>query len=237
MVDLVYILGKGSPWQNNEILYSLRSVELYLKNFRNVFIIGDKPKFFNDNVTEVPYKDIYANKNRNIMCKILRACNDERISHDFILFNDDYFLIEEIDAENYPYYYSTDLITASNYYINSYQKCIQSTLKMLTEKRMQNLYFDVHRPIIYNRYRFRKMVKAFDWEIPYGPVVKSLYCNYNNIPGVKIKDNKINYPYRADAILKAINGEHMFSIGDKSLNNHMKAYLMNKFPKKSKFEL
>ena len=39
-MDVVYILGKGSVWKDNEIRYSLRSIEKHLTGFDRVFIVG-----------------------------------------------------------------------------------------------------------------------------------------------------------------------------------------------------
>ena len=50
MIDVVYILGDGSKWGNNEIKYSLRSLEKYGKNIRDVYICGNKPYFVNNKI-------------------------------------------------------------------------------------------------------------------------------------------------------------------------------------------
>lgn len=237
MIDVVYIFGKGSPWQNNELRYSLRSVEKNLRNYRNVFLIGAKPDFIGPEVTEVPYKDIYANKQRNIMSKILRACNDDRISQEFILFNDDYFLLQPTESPNYPYYFDKDLNTKSKEYANAYKNCIDETIQALQRRVKPTQHFDLHKPIVYNKLKFKAMVGAYDWNVRYGYIVKSMYCNHNNIAGVQLADNKINYQYRAELIEQINKGQPMFSIGDKAINQAMKAYIMKQFPDRSKFEL
>ena len=53
-VDLVYPLNKlCSHWRNQELRYSLRSVEKFVKNYRNIYIIGDKPKYLNGEVAHI----------------------------------------------------------------------------------------------------------------------------------------------------------------------------------------
>jgi len=47
-MDIVYVLGSGSEWDDNEIRFSLRSVEKYLTGVGNVYIIGKKPNFLKD---------------------------------------------------------------------------------------------------------------------------------------------------------------------------------------------
>ena len=44
-MDVVYILGTGSTSNDNEIRYSLRSIEKYLIGFNVVYIVGECPKF------------------------------------------------------------------------------------------------------------------------------------------------------------------------------------------------
>ena len=141
-LDLVYILGRGSNWQNNELRYSLRSVEKFVTGIRNVFIIGEKPSFINDQVIHIPYKDVYTNKARNIMAKILRACNDSRMTKNFMLWNDDYFAIQPFSAIDYPYYFKCDLhhsvrINKSfNYYV-TYCKSKQLFFPSLLKKEQK----------------------------------------------------------------------------------------------------
>jgi hypothetical protein len=44
-LDLVYTLGTGSQWQNNEIRFSIRSIIKNLTGYRNIYIIGETPNF------------------------------------------------------------------------------------------------------------------------------------------------------------------------------------------------
>lgn len=235
--DIIYILGNGSISGNFEIKYSLRSIEQHLKEYRNVFIIGTKPYFLNDKAIEVPFKDSYANKARNIMAKILRAANDTRITNEFLLFNDDYFLLQDVLAPNYPYYYKGTLQHAVEVNIGEYSKHCQSTLDALIEKKCDTKNFDAHYPIIYNKRNFIKMVENFNWNKPFGNVVKSTYCNWLEVEGIFKEDCKISHPYGTPAI-KALNeGRIIFSTGEKGLNNAMKKYLQELFPDKSSFEI
>ncbi len=236
MIDLVYILSKGSVWNDNEIRYSLRSAEKYLKNFRKVFIVGYKPEFLNENVIEIPFKDIYSNKARNIMVKIYRAASDARITKDFILFNDDYFLLKDTDAPTYPNYYNNDLKKTLDRQHNSYKHYVNETLKVLEITGHPTLHFDLHKPIIYNKIKFRKMANEYNWNVPRGYIVKSMYCNHFNLPGVQVQDHKINHPCRVEILQKVNADQPMFSIADKGLTKVMKKYLQALYPEKSKFE-
>lgn len=236
MVDVVYIVAKGSRWNDNEIRYSLRSVEKFLKNYRKVFIIGHKPDFLNENVIHIPFKDLYTNKSRNIMAKIHRAASDARITGNFILFNDDYFLLQETDAPTYPNYYNVDLKKVSERQYNAYKHYVDATVKVLQSHEKPILNFDLHKPIVYNKVKFRKMVAFYNWNVPHGYIVKSMYCNHYGFPAVQSDDHKLNYPYKIDLLKKLNDGKAMFSISDKALAHSMMAYIRNLYPEKSKYE-
>jgi len=239
MVDLVYILSDESRWLDNEIKYSLRSAEKYLKRFRKVFIIGQKPLFFNDLVIEIPFKDIYGNKARNIQSKISRAAGDYRITNNFILFNDDYFLLKDADAMEYPFYFKNTLpqaldANAGNY---EYHSHIRYTMNALSFFDLPMLNFDSHYPILYNKAKVKKVVNKYIWNNPFGLIFKSTYCNTLGIVGEFKEDCKINHPHVYDNWKNVTKGLDMFSIGDRCLNKSMEQYLFHLFPKKSKYEV
>ena len=56
-MDILYVIGKGSEWNNNELRFSLRSIAKYGKNIDRVFIVGYKPDFVSDEVTFIPCDD------------------------------------------------------------------------------------------------------------------------------------------------------------------------------------
>lgn len=236
-MDLVYILGKGSNWQDNELKYSLRSVEKHVKDIHNIYLIGQKPNFLNDNIIHVPHNDIFTNKARNIMAKVHRACIDKRISNDFMFWNDDYFAIENFSAKNYPYYYKCDLEHTCMINQGEYRNHCEATMKHLRAHGLPILNFDTHYPIIYNRVKMRKMIENYDWNVQYGFILRSMYCNFYKIQGEFKLDCKGNTQLPAPHIPIQHKGKHFFSVGDNALNFAMKNYLEKLFPNKSYWEL
>jgi hypothetical protein len=57
--NLLYILGSGSKWQNNEIRYSIRSAEKYVGNLGRVFIVGEFPKFLSRKNKKITYIEVH----------------------------------------------------------------------------------------------------------------------------------------------------------------------------------
>lgn len=238
MIDVVYILGKESRWADTEIKYSVRSVEKYLTGYRKIWLIGQKPMFFNEEINEIPYQDIYGNKARNIMAKILRAANDTRITKKFILFNDDYFLLKPCHAEEYPYLYKNTLPEAlernrTNY---DFYKHLQSTIDALGQHGLPMLNFDSHYPIVYDAHKVKRVIEKYNWNVSHGYVFKSLYCNTIGITGEHREDCKINHPHVFSNWPNVTKGLEMFSIGDRCINKSMEQYLHYLYPHPSRYE-
>lgn len=236
------MLGKESKWGDREIKYSVRSVEKYLQNYGKIFIIGEKPHFFNDQIIHIPFNDIYGNKARNIMCKINRSASDKRVSNKFMLFNDDYFLLKQTDAPTYPYYYKNTLKEALEKNINNYEftQHLRSTQGVLSLAGHTLNNFDSHYPIIYSKVGVKKVIEQYNWNIPFGYIFKSLYCNTLKIKGEFKPDCKIDHPHVFDSYKNVIKDWDMFSIGDGCLRGNVKSLeqlMFSLYPNKSKYEL
>src|ERR1017187_9385955 len=103
-IDIVIPLKSGSDFRNLELKFSLRSIEKYLLNYRNIYVLSSNfPPFLNqDKVFCIKYDDLGNNKEQRIMNKFLFACSIPELSETFIASNDDYFLIKPIDALAIP---------------------------------------------------------------------------------------------------------------------------------------
>jgi len=189
MIDLVYCIGKGSRWQNNEIRFSLRSAQTHLKNFRNVWVIGDLPPFL-QNVNHIPAKDDQTIHEENVRRKLLKACNHPEISDTFLFLNDDHFILADSDATEYPYLYNSTIREAiKNRGMDNHGVRFQNTLKALEAKLLPTKNFELHFPIRFEKDKFKEILG----ELPpkhLGYKLRSLYCNTLNIEGKEIKDCK-----------------------------------------------
>ena len=155
-MDILYILGTGSSWNNNEIKYSLRSIAKYGKNIDKVVIVGEKPKFVNDSVICIPCGDVMDKKHKNILNKIITAANSGLISDHFLISSDDHFYVKETDFDLLPVYYKSEIIKGSNK--NEYKKSLLETKNFLINHDIStyqtnphcNTHFDVN---VYNKYK------------------------------------------------------------------------------------
>lgn len=105
MIDILYIIGTGSIWQNNELRYSLRTIERYGENVGRIFIVGYKPDFISDEVTFIPCDDPYNWPHQNILHKVVHAIENSDIGPHFLVSSDDHFYIKPTDFANLPVYY------------------------------------------------------------------------------------------------------------------------------------
>ena len=240
MIDIVCPLGSGSLAHNMELKYSLRSLEKYGQNVGNVFLIGECPKWIK-NVIHIPCGEHGTHHERNIMEKFRIACNDERVGENFLKWNDDYFLLDKIDCENYPYYSMKgksliDGVNARMKY-DGYAMSLDNSRKHLEAKGFPSLHYDIHCPIIYNKKLFLEYVCDIDWTIPQGYTLKSLYGNQiqnvNKQPFIELKINKISSLIEIKLKTK---GRHIFSISDAALGYPMKMFLEMTYPQKSRYE-
>lgn len=241
MIDVVYILGDGSTWDNNEIRYSLRSLCDNLENYGNVFIVGNKPDFidFGEGCYHIHHVDNMGyTKERRIMEKVKFACSIPEISDSFLFMNDDIFFSNRIDAPTMPTYYKGTLIASAKRRSNDrYRRALLNCHDSLLLMGYDALNYDTHAPIIYNKEAFIEIMSQFDWKAARdGFVVKSAYANVMQVGGLYQPDCKIDSPMLYSRIKDKVDNRDFFNIGDLGLNDHMIAFLADKYPDKSAWE-
>lgn len=231
-IDLVYILGNGSKWYDNEIRFSLRSAERYFK-YRHIFVIGEKPSWM-QGVIYIKAEDSERNKLMNARNKYLVACNDERVSEDFVLMNDDFFFLREVETiENYSRGTLQEMIekhpTKGGYYYESLQK----TRDRLKQIGIENpIDFEVHAPIIFNKKKLIEIIK-FVGEEPYS--LRSCYGNITGMEPKKVMDYKA--ASMAEFSYQTKDEREFLSTSDGLVHHdEFKMWIERKFKNPSKFE-
>lgn len=222
-MDILYILGTGTTWENNEIRYSLRSAEKNIRDLGRVFIAGEYPDFLQEAIY-IPANDPYGQKWRNAYYKISEACRDERLSEEFLLMNDDFFIFKEITAENYPYYYKGPL--------PSFRR--KNWGRFLPQNKTA-LDYGVHRPFRYEKRKFLNLAKIEIWWDSFP--LRSFYGNYYKVGGVKCQDinlTPLSDEKKLDEALKSRTDMAIFSETAKSAA--FRRWINKKFPDKSRFE-
>lgn len=238
MTDVVYILGSGSKWDNNEIRYSLRSVEKHLKGIGSLFIVGFDPGFLKGHI-HIRMADIHGeNANRNILEKTLAACKDERVSNTFYASSDDIFLLKDFQASTFPRYHRNDLMSTIKKMktTSGYRITLSNTHTVLSQKKLPTINFNIHAPFLYDKKKFPDVVSQYPMDVHYGYGVKSLYANTLKLDGEYLPDCKIDEVLTYQQIFEKIKKRPLFSIGDKGINKDMKSILYDLYPNPSRWE-
>jgi len=233
-IDVLIPLGHGSGLDNNELRYSLRSLQENLSNIGNIYLIGVKPDWIT-NVIHVPYQDPHISskfRNQNILQKILFTIRNYDVSDNFVFTNDDIFFLKPTDQNNLHNYTDCTMqeYLERNPMLNIiYKRAFLSTIQYLREKNLPMQHYDNHTPIIYNKFKFENIFADIQHEI----VIKSIYGN--SITPI-IFDNKVFKPLSLQQIENQNKDQPFFSVADKALNEDMKEYIKTKFKKQSKYE-
>ena len=245
-MDILYVLGKGSKWDNNELRYSLRSIEKFGKNVGNIYVIGSDPGFLSDNVTLVKLEDCYRVKHKNILNKICEAIEYTNIGDEFLLSSDDHFYIKETDFDNYPIYCKGMLPNGVKKKDNAkgYKKSLVSTRRLLEKHGYTYYNFSQHG----NTHISKEAVKLAD------NLIEESYNTYNGVEptclllNVLYKYKPFEFIKRSDLKIKDditglddlkthIGDREVFSIYDNAIDKGVAEYLQELFPNKSKYEL
>lgn len=222
-MDVLYTLGTGSLYQNEEIKQSVKLFQKHVK-FDRLWIIGEEVKL-DTNYNFIPFKDCLTRTN-NVFRKIVEVCENYDISEDFLYMMDDVFVLKDIDIDNYPMYHSGELKDFPN--SGSYFKELNNTKEFLIKNNKPILNFGVHCPIVYNKKKIME-IDSFYWKEVNGKNnqlnPRILYGNYTEGNKVFTKDCKLIRDYPMEELKTLLKDKEWFSIGSRSYEGNIKKYL------------
>jgi hypothetical protein len=211
-MDVVYPLGFESLSDDDELRFSLRSLERNMRDLGNVYIYGQLPDWIK-NVVHVPMPDDNADPRVNVRRKILSAANNPAISTDFLLMADDIFALRSFSGEELPFYATS--------------KGVGSI--------MNPLRYTLHLPIRYNREFYAKM--PFPEPPPSGHSPRDFYCNFYSAPATPATDCIIKEGAQSAPFDDQIKGRDFCVIGNTIMTNELfRLWLLKMFPTPSRFE-
>jgi len=216
---------RESAFDGIELRFALRGISKYLTGFTNLILIGKTPDWCK--VEWIHANDYPGRKQYSIYQKILTgldSCTD-----DFVMFNDDHFLIKSIHVNDIKYWYEGTLeqVQQKGVYAR-YGEAIKNTLQL----NPMALNFDIHTPIIYNKAKFQLLFANMENEV----CIKSHYCNSFKVQGEVMPDLKIDRLVCKEVIKELIAHRTFFSIGSNGLKQPMIDTLNELYPEKSQWE-
>lgn len=183
-MDVVYICRSGP---NEELRYSVRSVEKNLPH-RKIWVVGQKPEWYKGNFLEVKDNNSkYANARNNLLALV----DSEEISQDFILMNDDFFIIRPVSKVNYFYEGTLDARAQKQELLSTngtYTRWLIQTAESLRALGIDSpLNYELHIPMVMNKDKLASVLKQKT------SLWRSLYGNLYEVGGTEVQDVKI-YP-------------------------------------------
>ena len=193
--DIVYMVKDSEP--NEELRYSLRSVEKNWITLGDVWIFGGCP----DGIVPdrfVPVEMILPGKweNTHRLMRIICECGE--ISEDFWFFNDDFFVMKPV-SEDMPQMYNGTIpeviraVESLDASVRYWTDQLHILVELFEREGMSCVNYEVHKPMLINR---QKMLDVMD-RFPEILFMRSLYGNYYEVGGVDGCDVLVKYPYGA----------------------------------------
>lgn len=188
-LDIVYFVKPDL--MNEELRFSLRSVEANFPH-RSVWFYGGQPiEMIPDR--RAPIAQHGRSRYDKVKNMLIEACENQELTEDFWLFNDDFFILQP--QEDLPAWYDGTLYERivhieqkRNATPSDYTQQLRKTVVALEEAGKGCLNYAVHVPMKINR---RKMLKTIE-RFPSVPMFRALYGNDNEIGGIDAPDVKIH---------------------------------------------
>jgi len=239
-IDVVYPLSDKSRWSNNELRYSLRSLEKNFPDLGRVFVVGCKPAWLTG-VVHIAMEDVHKhNKDANLIDKVLTACQSG-LSDQFVFMSDDQiFLTPTRFSDMKPLHYG-DLKTKPDSFWGggSWKNRLKATRDTLDANSLSTLNYESHCPTPYDRLRFVEAAGRFPYRDGNGFTINTLICNTASVVGEPVGAKKATYESAekdADKIRRSFKGKQYLGYSDDGLTDAFKSVLQEAFPTPSRFE-
>ena len=244
-VDIVYIVGRGSKWQDNELRFSLRSLCKYGKNIRRIILVGHCPAWLDrSKITYVPADDKENCKHINIMQKVKKAIDTLHLTEPFLISSDDHWYTKPTDFAQYP------IISKGKIRFNpepdgEYQRSMQQTRRWLHEHNLPVYKTNPH----YNTWidpevfaqLYPELIEA--WKSGKAPDGIEMNCAMGNtriaagVPFVSMQDGKCDAPKPMPWWKTLMKERHCVSVGERSMTPHLMMLILKTYPDQSPYEL
>lgn len=202
--------------QNNdyrELRFSLRSIEKHMQDIGDLYIGGDCPDWL-VGFKEIKVGDIAGDEKGSVQRKLMAFCNVIEATEDFLFTHDDILAVEDFSGSDLPFYSSQEGIGS-----------------------LQNqLYFQVHTPVRYNREMYKKLFETQDIKSVASP--RALYCNIYGAPATKIEEVVLRVGAGVKPFSEQIRVAPFFSLNDRAAGKPDFLALMEElYPNPSRWEL
>lgn len=241
-MKLVYLLkDTESSWQNNELRYSLRSVERYVPDADVTVVTDSLPAFLNpDHVRHIRCKDGNTYVTMSTLGKMLTAA--KQLNGELIVMNDDIiFLNPQGDIVPTARGMLKDAPAISGRKTGEYADAAKNTMRILNEAGIPEPFnYATHRPQPVSARAFRRVMEFHFKE--YKPLL--WYTFFANREGLKPRMTTDCKTHTGEQFMKMVATSDVVSLGNfigerSSLHapGEVRAWLRDRFPFPSRFEV
>lgn len=227
MTTVVYPYHNNTNW--DELRYSLRSLSQIKEESLQLCLVGEKPAWCKPDIF-IETKNVGITKEAAIMNKLLLACQHKDVSNEFLMVNDDHYLLKTIFISEIAFWTDGSLeqkITEKGY--GAYGAALKNTLFTLINLGLPTRHYDIHVPIKYQKDKFIDIMSFYDWAKKPTFVIKSLYCNTLMVEPTNMSDNVERG--------KGFNPNAMWLSTAHDIVLPTKKWIQNRFPTKSPWEI
>lgn len=248
MRDVLYIVGASSKWEDNDLRYSLRSLEHYCYGtYNRVILVGHVPKFINRETVaclEMP-EPKEPTRHWNQVRKVQRAIDHFGLDR-FAWMADDIYFTCHHDIDNMPVWYSTqgpadkdgwlpDMDKAGS---DGFQQYYARTREALVADGLPYRHYDGHMPVPMEAKLFMVTMRLIERRHNSAISLKAYHYNLfqpaHSAPRWDFKDDPaVDRPDFEDTV----NANHagIFSLPSK-VYAPVRAWMAKKYPQMSRYE-
>jgi len=236
-VDVIYPLGTGSCWDNNELRYALRALEVNFLDLGKVFVVGERPAWLT-RVVHIAMPDLFRrNKDANLISKILVACHHPDVTPQFVRSSDDELLLRPVRFAQMRAYHRGPVCRHRRG--NLWQRRMRRTARYLRQQGRTEFAYDCHLPVPMDTDKFRRIMRQAPYQRSIGLTIDTLYfnsCGLQEHRRITRKLLRLRRPRNPDKVRRRTRRSVYLNYNDRGLDEGLKAILQETFPNPSRFE-
>lgn len=253
-MDIVYVIGTGSKWNNNELKYSFRSICRFGQHLGDVYIVGDLlPDFIDPDtvhflrVKDMPEVPAAISVGHKIACAFSHFNLEQ-----FLLSSDDHFFIKPVDFDRWPVHYKGHQMPDESQLWNEnigskqYRQAMVDTRRFMKRLGLDTKYYEGHTNKLYTLEAW-KYINSFSHDFidivskaKYGismnsPMAATIMKMHPEYPCIGRRDVKLRH-LNTPEDWEQLQGTESFSIYDSAIKTGVAGLLQVLFPDKCRFE-
>lgn len=183
----VYVCRGGA---NEELRYSLRSVERNLPCVDDVVIYGGKPRWC---VAKLVTQTVGATKYAKAYHNLRLACMDESMDDSFVLMNDDFYVMEP--TERVEYAHRGSLLKLVEWYESEHPKAVYTANTRRTYDFLVGIgikdpvSYELHIPMVFEKDKLLEVLDMISGDM--GLQYRTIYGNLCDVGGEYTEDVKV----------------------------------------------